>query len=117
MELDNVPQVMFGEVKEQPHFAVGMVQKDPLQRDHVRMFQLAQQGNLATGRHRDAVALDQLQRVLLLVLAVFGARLVHVAIGAAADLAAFVGELVVYLATLLAQLGQEGAVHLEWKIK
>ena len=49
--LDNVPQVVLGVVEKQPDFAIGVVEKDALQRDDVRMFQLAQQRNLAAGRH------------------------------------------------------------------
>lgn len=45
MELDNVPQIVFRIVEQQPHLAVRVRQEHPDQVDDVRMLKLAQQLN------------------------------------------------------------------------
>lgn len=43
MELDDVPQIVLGEIEQQPHLPVDVRQEHPDQVDHVRVLQLAQQ--------------------------------------------------------------------------
>lgn len=43
VEFDDVPQVVFGIIEQEPNFSVGVWQKYPNQIDHIRMLQFTQQ--------------------------------------------------------------------------
>jgi hypothetical protein len=71
MELDDVPQVVFSVVEQQPNLPVSMREENSDEVDHVGMFQLAEKRDFTARRHRQAGPLDLLQRVVFVVVSFF----------------------------------------------